>query len=534
MIKWMLAVACMALGAVLVLGAFFWPWLWPASVILALLLMLGAYDLVQPRHTILRNYPVFGHLRYMLEDIRHQIRQYFIEADNKGDPFGHGERGLVYKRAKQASDVQPFGTIQDVYASGYEWFNHSLHPLEASDTPPRIRVGGPDCRQPYHASLLNVSAMSFGALSPNAILALNEGARRGGFAHNTGEGGISEYHLRPGGDLIWELGTAYFGCRTKDGKFDPAQFEDQASRDIVKMIEIKLSQGAKPGGGGILPAAKLTPAIARARGVEMGHDVESPPAHSAFSGPEGLLEFVVRLRELSGGKPVGFKLCIGRADEFLAVCRAMVDTGITPDYIVVDGGEGGTGAAPREFSDALGTPLREGLIFAHNALVGAGVRDRLKLVCSGKILSGFDMAAKIAMGADMCYSARAMLFALGCIQARRCHTNRCPTGVTTQDPWRQAGLVVRDKAPRVANYHAATIHHLMKVLAAAGLRHPDELTPAHLQRRVAPQVIKSYAELYDYLAPGSLRDGDAPESWLRAWRGTGRPEEWPELLSAST
>lgn len=526
----------LCLGAVLLaLGTGLLAWWWPpfvwAFVVVGPLLLLAAHDLLQQRHTILRNYPVFGHLRYMLEDMRHQIRQYFIESDDHGNPISHGQRELVYRRAKDVSDVLPFGTLKDVYAPGYEWINHSMYPRQPAEHESRVRIGGPDCSQPYEASHLNVSAMSFGALSSHAIEALNLGARHGGFAHNTGEGGISDHHLKPGGDLIWEIGTGYFGCRTSDGRFAPELFAERAALPAVKMIELKLSQGAKPGGGGILPASKLTPAIARARGVPLGRDVHSPPGHTAFVGPRGLLEFLARLRELSGGKPVGFKLCVGRPEEFLAVCRAMHETGISPDYIVVDGKEGGTGAAPQEFSDHLGTPLREGLMFVHNALVGAGLRERVRIGAAGKLLSGFDMAAVCALGADFCYSARGMMFALGCIQARRCHTNRCPTGVATQDPWRVSGLVVADKAVRVHNFHRNTVKHFLKVLAAAGLETSAELHPGLLLRRVALGQVHSYRELYRWLTPGSLLDGTAPGDWRRVWEG-GEPAAVASLISA--
>lgn len=505
------------LVAIAAIGAFWHPFWW-LFVLAGLLALLALYDLLQTRHTILRNYPIFGHLRYAFEDIHAQIRQYFIESDLEGLPFAREQREMVYERAKNVGLMHPFGTIEDVYKTGYEWINHSITARWPAKEEPRVRVGGPQCARPYHASHFNVSAMSFGALSANAILALNAGAKKGGFAHDTGEGGISKYHLQPGGDLVWEIGTGYFGCRAKDGGFDPVQYQERATLDNVKMIAVKLSQGAKPGGGGILPAAKLTPEIAEARGVPMGEDVESPPYHRAFSTPRGMLEWMQRLRELSGGKPVGFKLCLGRREQFMGIVKAMLETGILVDFITVDGGEGGTGAAPQELSDFMGTPLKEALVFVHNTLVGAGLREHIRILASGKIVSGFDVAAKIAMGADLCNSARGMMFALGCIQARRCHTNTCPTGVTTQDPWRVQGLVVEDKAERVYHYHRNTIRHFLWVLAAAGLQGPEELKPELLNRRVSATEVKTYRELYHYLDPGDLLEGRAPPQYAAPWQ----------------
>ncbi|NIR31480.1 MAG: FMN-binding glutamate synthase family protein [Gammaproteobacteria bacterium] len=513
---------CLILGAVLAnaavaVAALWWgPILWlylfvgPASVLMI-------HDLAQTRHSVLRNYPVIGHLRYQIEDLRHQFRQYLIESDADGLPFSHGQRAAVYQRSKDVSDVLPFGTIRDVYAEGYEWLEHAVVPRETLAEEPRVQVGNEQCARPYLASRFNISAMSYGSLSSNAILALNAGARRGGFAHDTGEGGISRYHLEPGGDLIWEIGTGYFGCRTRDGGFDPEQFAEKAGLEVVKMIELKLSQGAKPGGGGVLPGVKVSREIAEARGVPEGETVHSPPAHRTFSTPVEMMAFLARLRELSGGKPVGFKLCLGRRTDFMAMAKAMQESGVAPDFITVDGGEGGTGAAPLELSHAVGTPLVDGLVFVHNALVGAGLRARIRLIACGKIIDGFDMAAKIAAGADLCGSARGMMFALGCIQARRCHTNRCPVGVTTQDPWRVNGLVVSDKARRVANYHASTVQHFLKLLSAAGLEHPDELCPGLLFRRISPHEIRSHAELYPQCPPGALHEGRARSRYQGPW-----------------
>jgi len=401
---------------------------------------------------------------------------------------------------------------------GYEWMHHSLAPLAVADSEPRVQVGGPQCTQPYLASRLNISAMSFGSLSKNAILALNHGARRGGFAHNTGEGGLSPYHLAPGGDLIWQIGTGYFGCQTPEGRFDAERFAEKAKHDAVKMIEIKLSQGAKPGHGGILPAAKLTAEIAEIRGVPLGHDVISPPSHSAFSDPRGLLEFVARLRELSGGKPIGFKLCVGYRSEFLGICKAMVETDIVPDFITVDGAEGGTGAAPLELSNSVGMPMRDGLMFVHNALRGFGVRDRLRIIAAGKIVTGFHMVRTLALGADLCNSARAMMLALGCIQARRCNMNSCPVGVATQDPMRMQGLDVEHKAERVTRYHQATIHSFLELVAAAALPGPAEIGPEHVFRRSSATRIQRFDEIYPCISQGALLDSSTiPASWRRPY-----------------
>ena len=495
-----------------------WPHAWWLFVIILPLIALGIYDMLQRKHTILRIYPVIGHFRFLFESIRPEIQQYFVESDTNGQPVNREFRALVYQRAKGQLDTRPFGTVFDVYRNGYEWVNHSLAPKPVCEKSPRVRFGGPDCSQPYEASPLNISAMSFGALSKNAIMALNKGAKLDNFAHNTGEGGISPYHLRHGGDLIWQIGTGYFGCRKLNGNFDESLFAENACRDVVKMIEIKLSQGAKPGHGGILPAIKLTQEIADIRHVPMGEDVISPPAHSAFSTPVGLLNFVARLRELSGGKPVGFKLCIGRKSEFLSICKAMLETGITPDFITVDGGEGGTGAAPVELTNSVGTPLRDGLIFVHNALTGSGLRDKVRIIASGKVLSAFHMLRLMALGADTLNSARAMMFALGCIQSRHCNQDTCPTGVATQNPARYRALDVEDKSVRVANYHASMISNLTELVAAAGLERLDDLRPCHIHRRVDGTETQNYAELYPCIAEGCLlTDSEIPECWRNDW-----------------
>ncbi|RMH43628.1 MAG: FMN-binding glutamate synthase family protein [Deltaproteobacteria bacterium] len=494
----------------------------PAAALWALagvgpIVAVGLHDVLQTKRSLLRNYPVIGHGRYLFEAIRPEIQQYFVESDTDGAPFDREHRAIVYQRAKGALQTVPFGTKRDVYAVGHEWLVHSLAPRPPREAEPRVRIGGPRCRVPYLASRLNVSAMSYGSLSKQAILALNLGARTGGFWHNTGEGGLSPYHLEHGGDLVWQIGTGYFGCRTPDGRFDANVFAERSHIESVRMIEIKLSQGAKPAHGGILPAAKVSPEIAAIRGVPVGQDVLSPPYHSAFSTPAGLLEFVERLRQLSGGKPVGFKLCVGDRVQFLAICKAMLATGITPDFITVDGAEGGTGAAPMEFANSVGMPLVDGLSFVHNALVGAGLRDDIRLVASGKIVTGFHIARAIALGADVCNSARGMMMALGCIQARRCNDNTCPVGIATSDPRLSKAIDVDKKAERVARFHADTIEALLELVGAAGLESPDEIGPEHVMRRVAHHEVRSFAELYEQLEPGCLRDGAAPGAWRAAW-----------------
>ncbi|MFZ1865343.1 MAG: FMN-binding glutamate synthase family protein, partial [Polyangiales bacterium] len=459
--------------ALLVLG-FFEPPFWYGLILFGPLLALGTYDFFQRQHSVLRNYPILGHLRFALEDMGPELHQYFVESNTDGRPFNRDERSLAYERAQGVNDAKPFGTEIDVYEPGYRWINHSIKPSRAIEDPAknmRVEVGGERCDKPYSASLLNISAMSFGALSPNAILALNAGAKMGGFAHNTGEGGLSRYHSEPGGDLIFQFGTGYFGCRTEDGRFDAGMFEETARSEQVKMIELKLSQGAKPGHGGILPAAKVSEEIAGARGVPAGEDCISPRAHTAFSTPIELLEFVTLLRSLSGGKPVGFKLCIGDPVEFLSVCKAMLETELLPDFITIDGAEGGTGAAPAEFSDRLGVPLREGLLFANNALVGCGLRDRIRMAASGKRLTAFGIANAMAIGADWCNAARPFMFAVGCIQAQTCHTNKCPVGVCTQDPKLYRALVVEPKAQRAYRFHRHTLESLAEFTSAAGLDH---------------------------------------------------------------
>ncbi len=505
---------------------FIWPGGWWVAFIVAPFILLGLYDITQQKHTIPRIYPVIGRLRYLFESIRPEIQQYFVETDTNGQPVNREFRSLVYQRSKGARDTRPFGTLFDVYRPGSEWINPSLSPAPVAEKEPRVQVGGPQCTKPYAASHLNISAMSFGALSRNAILALNQGAYIGGFAHNTGEGGISLYHREPGGDLIWQIGTGYFGCRNHNGSFNPQAFAEKAALDQIKMIEIKLSQGAKPGHGGILPAAKLTEEIAAIRDVPMGQDVISPPGHSAFSSPTGLLEFVALLRKLSGGKPVGFKLCIGIKSEFLAICKAMLVTGIYPDFITVDGSEGGTGAAPIELTNSVGTPMRDGLSFVHSALLGIGVRKHIRIIAAGKAISAFHMLRMLALGADMINSARGMMFALGCIQSRYCNTNMCPTGVATQNPARYKQLNVKGKAQRVAQYHETTIHALLELLSSAGLKDPEAARPHHILRRINGPDIKTYAQLYPCIECDCLLSEDRmPAQWKDAW-DTADPARW--------
>ncbi len=494
-----------------------------------ILFFLGLKDMLQNKHALLKNFPVVGHSRYFAEWLRPKFYQYFIESDTDGRPFSRLKRNIVYQRAKDVLDTSPFGTQLNVYDEGYEWMNHSIKPVDAHtlEHNPRILIGGPGCKKPYSCSVLNVSAMSFGSLSKNAVLALNGGAAIGGFAHNTGEGGISPYHVKYQGDLIYQIGTAYFGSRGKDGLFSDEIFQNQALADNVKMIEIKLSQGAKPGHGGILPAKKATLEIAKIRNIEPFKDVLSPPYHTAFDSPIGLLHFIKKCRELSGGKPVGIKMCVGHKSEFISICKAMVDSGIKPDFISIDGGEGGTGAAPLEFSNSVGTPQREGLSFVYNALVGYDLKKEITLITSGKIASGFDIFKSIALGADVAYSARAMMMAVGCIQALECNKNTCPTGVATQDPHLVNGLNVDDKKNRVANYHRETVNSFVELMAAAGLENLDQINRSHVYQRVDHHQSKSYIELYPYIPEACLLSGESvPKKWKNFWR-------WPILMISS-
>ena len=499
-----------------VLGLFATGFLWLYLLVLPLF-CLGLYDLNQRKHTILRNFPVIGHFRFWLEVIAPEIHQYLIESDLDGRPIPRERRSIVYERAKGTLDTLPYGTRWNVYQAGYEWINHSMLAKRPTELNPRITVGTEQCSQPYSASFLNISAMSYGALSQNAVLALNQGAKEGNFYHNTGEGGLSPYHLKPGGDIVWQIGTAYFGCRTPDGKFSAEHFSKRARLPQVKMIELKISQGAKPGHGGILPAVKVTQEIADIRLVPMGQDVLSPPTHSAFSTPIEMMHFIAELRELCGGKPVGFKLCVGSRRDFFAICKAILETNILPDFITVDGGEGGTGAAPLEFSNAVGTPGRDALQLVHNALIGIGLRDKIRVIYAGKLITGYHIVSALAHGADMCNQARAMMLALGCVQSLKCNTNRCPTGVTTQDPKLMNGLVVTEKYKRVARYHEETVKAVMEVIGAAGLTYPWQLKPNHIYRRISGTEALPLDQIYTYLEPGALLAKPLPEQYAKDW-----------------
>jgi glutamate synthase domain-containing protein 2 len=528
--RWFFGISAAVFALVALLWLVWPPVLW-SLVVLGPLFLLGLRDALQTRHTVLRNFPIIGHGRYAVEGIRPEIQQYLIESNLDAYPVEREFRSLVYQRAKNELETRPFGTQRDVYRIGYEFAAHSLAPVEQLDEEPRVSFGGPDCKHEYSASHLNVSAMSFGSISGSAILALNGGAKKGGFAHNTGEGGVSKYHLERGGDLIWQIGTGYFGCRSNDGGFDPERFRDTAAAEPIRMIELKLSQGAKPGHGGILPAAKVTPEIAEARGLPEYETALSPPWHTEFTTPTGMIEFVARLRELCGGKPVGLKLCVGRRSDVLAICKAMREVGTAPDFVTVDGGEGGTGAAPLEFSNSMGTPGRDGLVLVHNALKGAGLRDDVRVIYSGKVLTAFHMIRAFALGADTCNSARAMMFALGCIQALRCNNNTCPTGITTQNPALEKGLYVPDKTERVYRFHKATIHSMLEMLAAMGLEAPADVEPDHVYRRIDDLNSRSLAELYDFVDDGVFVADDRPDlPLIREWdrcapdRWTVRPE----------
>lgn len=511
----------LVLAAVSAVGAALWPGygllLLVPTAVFGILAVIGLRDIAQPRHAILRNYPIIGHLRFIFEKIRPELRQYFFETDKDGTPFSRDKRAIVYQRAKGELDKRPFGTQYDVYETQFEWLHHSMTPRPVAKEPFRVVIGGPNCSQPYSASIFNISAMSYGSLSANAVRALNRGAKLGSFAHDTGEGGLSPYHEEFGGDIIWEIGSGYFGARDPNGNFSPERFAENASKPQVKMVELKLSQGAKPGHGGVLPAAKVSAEISRIRGVPMGQDCVSPAYHSAFSTPIEMMQFIDQMRRLSGGKPAGIKLCIGHSWEFLALVKAMLETGLTPDFIVVDGKEGGTGAAPLEFMDHLGMPLRDGLSFVHSALVGANLRDRIRIGASGKIVTAFDIARAMALGADWCNSARGFMFAVGCIQAQTCHTGKCPTGVTSQDPARSRAIVVPDKAERVANFHRETLATLAELVAAAGLDHPREFDPHHFMRRAAPDRVVSFAQMYRFLRPGELLAGTDHPQFKQAW-----------------
>jgi glutamate synthase domain-containing protein 2 len=500
--------------AVLATAAFGIGWI-ALVVVAALLVAVGVCDMLQRRHSILRNYPILGHARFAMEAIRPELQQYFIERNYDGRPYDRDTRTSVYERAKGIKDEQAFGTERDVAEPGYEWLLHSTHPHDPPKQAPRVRIGGPDCTRPYEMALLNVSAMSFGALSGAALTALNRGAAKGGFAHDTGEGGLTKYHLQ-GGDVVWEIGTGYFGARTKDGGFDRAQFREKASEDAIKCVSLKLSQGAKPGIGGVLPGPKVTEEIAKARSVPQGKTCTSPPGHKVFSTPRELIRFTAEMRELAGGKPAGFKLCVGTRHEVLALCKAMMEEETAPDFIVIDGAEGGTGAAPAEYEDHVGTPLTEGLMMVHNALVGCGLRDRVKLGASGKVATGSDVVKRLAQGADYTNAARAMMLAVGCIQSQECHLNTCPVGVATQDPKRSRALDIPDKTERAFRYQQATVAEAQRLIGSMGLQSPSQVSPHHLVRRVNHVSSETYAELFEWLSVGQLVD-EPPESWAADW-----------------
>lgn len=508
--------ALLALAAAALLLAV-WPAARPALWAVLPLLALALWDFVQKRHTLRRNYPLVARFRWLMEDLRPYLRSYIVEGDLEGRPFSRDQRALVYQRAKDDLDAHPFGTELEVYEEEYAWLTHSIVPNDAAPESWRVEIGGPQCARPYSASLLNISAMSFGALGARAIEALNLGAKRGGFYHDTGEGGVSRHHLAHGGDLVWEIGTGYFGCRSGNGGFDAGKFRETARRDTIKMVEIKLSQGAKPGHGGLLPAAKVTEEIAETRGIPAFETCLSPAAHRTFSTPIGLLEWAAELRELSGGKPVGIKLCVGQPHEVSAVVKAMLETEILLDYIVVDGAEGGTGAAPTELSDRMGMPAREGLVIVRNALVGAGLKDRVRLAGAGKIHSGYGLAKHFALGADWSNAARAFMFALGCVQSMRCHTGACPTGVATQDPTRQRGLVIADKARRVARFQQQTLGALREIVIAMGLDHPGKIEPGHFYERLDPARADPIDEIDEFAETGALLEGTAPARCTAYW-----------------
>jgi len=509
------AFAIISILGTIAISYFLWSPFWWAFAILGPILLLGFYDMTQKSHAIMRNFPILGRGRYLMEMLRPGIQQYFIEKDIEGSPISRIDRNVVYRRAKKVSSTTPFGTQLDVYAEGYEWVNHSIAALDEHklDADPRSIFGNSDCENPYSCSMYNVSAMSYGSLSKTAILALNGGANIGNFAHNTGEGGISPFHIKPGGDLIYQIGTGYFGSRAPDGTFSWEEFAERAKEPTVKMIELKLSQGAKPGHGGILPAKKNTPEIAKIRGVEPGVAVLSPPFHKEFNTPRGLVEMIAKMKKISG-KPCGFKLCVGRKGEFLSICKAMIELDVFPDFIAVDGGEGGTGAAPAEFSDSVGMPFREGLAFVYDALVGFGIKQHIKLLGSGKIMTSFHVFRAIALGADATYSARAMMLAIGCIQALECNTNHCPTGVATQDPEYYAGLVPEDKQTRVANFHGETIKNFVELMAAAGIDDVSKINRTHIYRRINMNEVKRYDQIYPYISNGCLLSEETiPTGW---------------------
>lgn len=499
--------------------AFIWPPVLYSLIIVLPLIIIGLWD-IRSTHSILRNYPVLGHLRYMFEFIRPEIQQYFVATNLSGRPYSREQRSLVYQRAKNVMDTHPFGTEHDINAHRYEFANHSINAKSPSHDKARIMVGGPQCLQPYEASIMNISAMSYGSLSRNAIRALNLGAKKAGIYHNTGEGSVTEHHLSGGGDIVWQIGTGYFGCRTSDGNFDRNLFKEKAALDIIKMIEIKISQGAKPSHGGVLPAEKITKEISQIRGIPMGEDCLSPPDHKTFTTPRELLQFIAELRELSQGKPVGFKVALGIKKEFLGICKAMLDTGIYPDFITVDGAEGGTGAAPLVFTNRLGMPSDEALAFVHNALVGCNLRDHIRIICSGKVVSGFDIVKKLALGANMVNLARPFMFAVGCIQAIKCNTNECPTGVTSNDPQRYKAIDIESKSDHVYHFHKNTVKGFLELAGAMGIEDPQTLTPDLIHYRIHEGRSQTLKDLYQFIEPGHFFSKNIHPAYQADWEAS--------------
>lgn len=525
-IFWILSSAALAFH---VTSFFLSPWMLSFCFLTIPLFVVGIIDMNQTKHSIRRNFPVIGHMRYIFEMIRPEINQYFIESNTDGTPFSREERSVVYQRSKKVTDTIPFGTQRNVYEEGYEYVPHSISPVHVDPKGLRVLVGGQHCSQPYLASIFNISAMSYGSLSTNAVRALNGGAHDGHFAHNTGEGGLSPYHLENKGDIIWQIGTGYFGCRDERGNFSAELFKERSADERVKMIEIKLSQGAKPGHGGILPKEKLTLEISKIRNVPMGQDVISPPWHSAFSTPKELCQFIQNLRDLSGGKPVGIKLCIGRESEFFSLCKAMIETNITPDYISIDGAEGGTGAAPLEFSNSVGMPGLDAIGFAVNALRGFNLKKDIRVFASGKLTSAFGIIRHLCMGVDVCYAARPFMLSLGCIQALRCNTNDCPTGVATQNPDLVKGIVVSDKRTRVKNFHEQTMKGVAEILGAMGVRDHRALTPAHLRKRVSQLDVRPLSEFVNWVDEGAYLKGSIPEKYRHDFEVASSESFWPVM-----
>ena len=460
-----------------------------------LLLIVVAFDTFQNKSSLRKNYPLVGRLRYLLESVRPELRQYFFESELDGKPFNRRQRSIVYQRAKNVKQTISFGMHDDPNRIGYEWAAHTVYPKKADPATFRVVFGNFQCTHPYDSSIFNIGAMSYGAMSKTAIASLNKGAAKGNFAHNTGEGGISEYHLH-GADIIWQIGTGYFGCRNNDGSFSESLFASNAALPEVKMIELKLSQGAKPGHGGLLPAQKNTPEIARIRNISPYKTVHSPSAHSAFGNARELVYFLGKLRHLSGGKPVGFKICIGRKEEFIEIIQAIDNVGIIPDFITIDGAEGGTGAAPLEFIDYMGMALVDALVFASNTLSEFDLKKHIKIIASGKMITAFDIAKTISLGADACYSSRGMMFALGCIQALICDSGKCPVGITTQDKSLYKGIDVTDKSERVANFHKNTMKALADFIGACGFEKTEELIPEIFFKRTKQNLNQSFAEIY--------------------------------------